>query len=216
MAGAVASGWHLHQSLLDHQGRAAMALQQPVPAGTAPDAAAQLLSPTGQHWLAGLLAHAQGMAALCAPTAVAYSRYQGSLMAPRAAIWGCDNRGALLRVIGPPGDAATRIENRLGEPLANPYLCIAAQVLAGLDGLQQQREPAPAATANPYTTDQGARLPDNLATALDALAADPVLCAGLGAPMVRAFTTIKRQELTRRAAAADVQEWDRRDLFARY
>ena len=216
MAGAVASGWHLHQSLVsldDGQGRNAMALDHGAPAGVG---AAEVLSTAGRHWLAGLLAHAPGMAALCAPTAVAYSRYQGSLMAPRAAIWGRDNRGALLRVVGQPGDAATRIENRLGEPLANPYLCIAAQVLAGLDGLQQQREPGPAAQANPYTTDQGTLLPDNLAAALGALAADPVLCAGLGPPMVRAFTTIKRQELTRRAAAADAQEWDRRDLFARY
>ena len=216
LAGAVASGWHLHQSLVDGEGRNAMALQQAVPAGTAAGAAAQLLSPAGQHWLAGLLAHAPGMAALCAPTAVAYSRYQGSLMAPRAAIWGRDNRGALLRVVGRPGDSATRIENRLGEPLANPYLCIAAQVLAGLDGLRQQQDPGPAASANPYTTNQGALLPDSLATALDALTADRVLCTGLGQPLVHAFTAIKRQELSRRAAAADVLEWDRRELFARY
>lgn len=216
LAGAMASGWHLHQSLVDAQGRNAMALSAPAAAGTAPDAAAQVLSPVGRHWLAGLLAHAQGMAALCAPTAVAYGRYQGSLMAPRAALWGRDNRGAMLRVVGQPGDAATRIENRLGEPLANPYLCMAAQVLAGLEGLRQPRDPGPAASANPYTTDQGPRLPETLAAALDALAANPVLCAGLGLPTVRAFTTIKRQELARRAAAADVQDWDRRELFARY
>jgi glutamine synthetase len=84
------------------------------------------------------------MAALCAPTIPAYSRFQGSLMAPQAAVWGRDNRGAMLRVVGDrPGEAssATRIENRLGEPLANPYLMIAAHVFAGLDGLQ-----VPAAT----------------------------------------------------------------------
>jgi glutamine synthetase len=216
LAGAMASGWHLHQSLVDGQGRNAKALTRAAPAGTPPGAAAQVLSPAGQHWLAGLLAHAHGMAALCAPTAVAYSRYQGSLMAPRAAVWGRDHRGALLRVVGQPGDPATRIENRLGEPLANPYLCMAAQVLAGLDGLRARRDPGPAATANPYTPGQGAALPDNLAAALNALSTDPVLCAGLGEPLVRAFTTIKHQELARRAAAADVQEWDRRELFARY
>lgn len=216
LAGAMASGWHLHQSLVDAEGRNAFALHGAVPAGTAADDAAQVLSPTGRHWLAGLLSHAHGMAALSAPTAVAYSRYQGSLMAPRTAIWGRDHRGALLRVVGQPGDAATRIENRLGEPLANPYLCMAAQVLAGLHGLRERLEPGPAASANPYTSQQGAALPDTLAAALNALATDPVLCEGLGAPLVRAFTTIKHQELSRRAAAADVQEWDRRELFARY
>ncbi len=216
LAGAMASGWHLHQSLTAADGSNAMRLTSPVPAGTADDAAEQWLSSTGRHWLAGLLKHAHGMAALCAPTAVAYSRYQGSMMAPRAALWGRDNRGAMLRVVGSPGDASTRIENRLGEPLANPYLCMAAQVLAGLDGLREHLEPGPAASANPYTSGTGPALPVSLATALNALSTDPVLCTGLGAPMVRAFTTIKHQELSRRAAAADEQEWDRRELFARY
>ncbi len=216
LAGAMASGWHLHQSLTAADGSNAMRLTTPVPAGTPADAAEQLLSPVGRQWLAGLLKHAHGMAALCAPTAVAYSRYQGNLMAPRAALWGRDNRGAMLRVVGSPGDESTRIENRLGEPLANPYLCMAAQVLAGLDGMRGHLEPGPSASANPYTSGTGAALPVTLATALNALSTDPVLCAGLGAPMVRAFTTIKHQELTRRAAATDVQEWDRRELFARY
>lgn len=75
----------------------------------------------GAHWLAGLLQPAPGMAALCASALPAYTRYQGSVMAPQAAR-ACDNRGALLRVLGAPGDAATRIENCLGEPMANPYL----------------------------------------------------------------------------------------------
>jgi glutamine synthetase len=216
LAGAMASGWHLHQSLVDGAGHNALQPTNAAAADTPADAAAQWLSPTGQQWLAGLLTHAHGMTALCAPTAVAYSRYQGSLMAPHAALWGRDHRGALLRVIGGPGDSATRIENRLGEPLANPYLCIAAQVLAGLDGLREHQEPGPAASASPYTPGSGAALPPTLAAALNALATDPVLCAGLGEPMVRAFTTIKDHELTRRAAAADVQEWDRRELFARY
>lgn len=216
LAGAMASGWHLHQSLVDSQGRNAFQLREPVPVGTPPDAAEQVLSATGRHWLAGLLAHAHGMAALCAPTAVAYSRYQGSLMAPRAALWGRDNRGALLRVVGRAGDESTRIENRLGEPLANPYLCIAAQVLAGLDGLAERLEPGPATRANPYAAGEGAALPDTLAAALNTLVSDRVLTTGLGAPLVRAFTTIKQHELARRGAAADVMEWDRRELFARY
>ncbi len=215
LAGAVASGWHLHQSLVDADG--GNAFRRPGPAAAPPAAgdAAQVLSATGVHWLAGLLAHAQGLAALCAPSAVAYSRYQGSLMAPRAALWGRDNRGAMLRVVGQPGDPATRIENRLGEPLANPYLCMAAQVWAGLDGLRQRLQPGPACT-NPYQPGLGPALPTSLPEAMAALAANPVLRAGLGEPMWRAWDTIKRQELQRRAAAADTQDWDRRELFARY
>ena len=205
-ANAVASGWHLHQSLVDPNGRNVMA----------PEAAGQPLGPAGLHWLAGLLAHAPGLAALCAPTLPAYARYQGSVMAPQAAVWGRDNRGAMLRVLGGPGDSATRIENRLGEPMANPYLCIAAQVFAGLDGLRRGLLPGPA-TESPYDTAHAqAALPRTLAQALDALRADAVLQSGLGPAMACVFDTVKRQELARAAQAADADEWERREYFGRY
>ena len=202
---AVASGWHLHHSLLDAQGANAFA------ADTAS------LSSAGRHWLAGLLAHAQGMAALCAPTIPAYSRFQGSLMAPQAAVWGRDNRGAMLRVVGDrPGEAnsATRIENRLGEPLANPYLMIAAHVFAGLDGLQCRLQPG-AATESPYAAGQPA-LPATLGAALDALGADDVLQQGLGSAMWHVLQTVKRQELARHEQAVDKAAWLRREYFSRF
>jgi glutamine synthetase len=174
----------------------------------------QALSDAGTHWLAGLLEHAHGMAALCAPTPPAYSRFHGSVMAPQSVAWGRDNRGALMRVVGAAGDPATRIENRLGEPMANPYLAIAAQVFAGLDGLRRKLEPGPA-TESPYAA-AGPELPATLAQALDALAADTVLQQGLGAPMALVFETVKRQELARQAQAEDRLQWERREYFGRY
>ena len=208
---AVASGWHLHQSLVDSDGGSAMVRDSA--AGATGDAR-QVLSDTGSHWLAGLLAHAAGMTALCAPTLPAYGRYQGSVMAPQSAVWARDNRGALLRVLGAPGDPATRIENRGGEPLANPYLLIAAQVLAGLDGLQRQLLPGPA-TENPYAPGQHP-LPTTLGQALDALAADAVLQQGLGPVMAKIYNAIKRQEISRHDAAEDKAQWQRREYFSRY
>jgi glutamine synthetase len=212
---AVASGWHLHQSLVQlqagHEGSNAMVRAS---ATGAADDARQVLSDTGAHWLGGLLHHAPGMTALCAPTLPAYARYQGSVMAPQAVLWGRDNRGAALRVLGAPGDPATRIENRLGEPMANPYLMIAAQVLAGLDGLQRQLQPGPS-TLDPYA-DGAVRLPGSLAQALDALAADTVLQRGLGPVMARVFDRVKRQECQRHAAAADAAQWERCEYFGRY
>ncbi len=211
LAGAMASGWHVHQSLCGLDGRNAFVRRRP---GGAAHEARAVLSDAGAHWLAGLLAHAPGLAALSVPTAVGFERFHGSPMAPTAAHWGFDNRGAMLRVIGAPGDAATRIENRLGEPLANPYLCLAAQVYAGLDGLERRLEPGPAVIA-PYAA-QPAPLPATPAAALDALAADAVLGAGLGAPMLRVHEAVRRAEIARRAAAADPQAWDRRELFGRF
>lgn len=211
LPGAMASGWHLHQSLVGADGRNAFVRQQP---GGGANEARAVLSDVGAHWLAGLLAHAPGLAGLSVPTAVGFERFKGSPMAPTAAHWGFDNRGAMLRVIGAPGDAATRIENRLGEPLANPYLCLAGQVCAGLDGLARRLEPGPAVRA-PYEP-QPAPLPATPAEALDALAADAVLCAGLGAPMQRVHEAVRRAEIARRAAAADPRDWDRRELFGRF
>jgi glutamine synthetase len=207
---AVASGWHLHQSLVDMQGRPAMV--RAAPAGHALDAR-QVLSDAGAHWLGGLLAHAPGMAALCAPSIPAYSRFQGSVMAPQALVWGRDNRGALLRVVGQPGDEGTRIENRIAEPAANPHLALASQVLAGLDGIRRQLEPGPA-SEDPYAA-QARRLPGSLGQALAALRQDSVLQQGLGETMATVFHAVKQHELERHAQAQDTLAWERREYFSR-
>lgn len=212
LPGSVASGWHLHQSLVDREGHNAMVRPAPAPAETSE--ARRVLSDAGAHWLAGLLAHASGMAAICAASIPAYARFRGSVMAPQAAVWARDNRGAMLRVVGGAGDAATRIENRIGEPMANPYLTIAAQIHAGLHGLRQRLAPPPAAET-PYAPGHPP-LPQHLADALDALTADHVLQQGLGAPMVALYRAIKRQELARHAQAEDKPGWERREYFARY
>jgi glutamine synthetase len=206
-ANAIASGWHLHQSLV-HLDGGRNAFVRGAPAGGAGDAR-EVLSDSGAAWLAGLLAHGRG-AALCAtPTINGYTRYQGSVMAPAAVDWGRDHRGAMLRVIGGPGDAATRIENRSGEPMACPYLYIAAQVHAGLDGLRCGLVPPPAAAA-------AERLPVSLGEALDAFAADKALVQGLGVPLAQAYGAIKRAELRRHDEAGDSGAWQRREYFGRY
>jgi glutamine synthetase len=219
---AVASGWHLHQSLVDAAGHHVMAADSADPQAG--------LSERGLHWLAGLLHHAAGMTALCAPTLPAYSRYQGSVMAPQRALWGHDNRGAMLRVVG--HGEHTRIENRLSEPLANPYLMIAAQVFAGIDGWQQGLQAPPASDA-PYAShidashidashsdashnEASTPLPTTLAAALDALTADTVLQQGLGPQMAQVFAAIKRQELARHAQAEDKARWERCEYFGRF
>ena len=134
-AEVMASGWHLHQSLVDlASGANAFVRARPAEGSSAGDAA-HTLSDVGAHWLAGLLAHGRAMAPCCAPTINAYARFRPNALAPQSVVWGRDNRGAMLRVLGGCGDPGTRIENRIGEPMANPYLYVAAQIHAGLDGL---------------------------------------------------------------------------------
>jgi glutamine synthetase len=209
----MSSGWHLHQSLVDLKtGVNACVRDIPAP-GTAANDALHTLSDAGTHWLAGLLNHAAGMTPLCAPTVNGYGRFRPNALAPQSIVWGQDNRGAMLRVVGGPGDSATRIENRLGEPAANPYLYMAAQIHAGLDGLARQRQP-PTATKSPYAGG-GARIPSSLGQALAALRDDAALCAALGNDFVRYFCRIKQQEIDRHAQADDKTDFERREYFAR-
>jgi glutamine synthetase len=209
----MSSGWHLHQSLCDATtGRNVFMREAPAPGSSARDAQ-QVLSDTGACWLAGLLAHAPALTALCTSTSNGYGRFRPNAMAPQAVLWGRDNRGAMLRVIGEAGDAATRIENRLGEPAANPYLYMASQIHAGLDGVQAQL-PAPEATETPYVSG-AASIPSSLGDAVRALQKDVALCQALGLPWVDYYSTIKQAEHQRLAQADDAQEFHRREYFGR-
>src|SRR2546421_3919868 len=131
LKGYYASGWHLHQSLWDADGKNLFAADKDV------------LSALGQSWLGGLLEHALASTAFATPTVNGYRRYRPNSLAPDRAGWGFDHRGAMVRVLGGHGDPATRLENRLGEPAANPYLYIASQIVAGLDGIERSLQPGP-------------------------------------------------------------------------
>jgi glutamine synthetase len=210
----MSSGWHLHQSLLRRDdGRNAFMREAPAPGSGTRDAA-HTLSDTGEHYLAGLLAHARAMAVFCTPTVNGFARFRPNALAPQSVLWGRDNRGAMLRVLGGCGDESTRIENRLGEPAANPYLYVASQIFAGLDGLRRRLR-APPATESPYSSTDAERLPTSLAEALAALRADPVLEEGVGPALAQVYTRIKECELARHAEATDGDEFMRREYFAR-
>jgi glutamine synthetase len=210
----MSSGWHLHQSLL-HTGSGASAFPRETPAaGSTPLDAGHTLSGIGEHYLAGLLQHARGMAALCTPTVNGFARFQPNALAPQSVLWGRDNRGAALRVIGACGDESTRIENRIGEPAANPYLYLASQIHAGLDGIERALR-APQGTLSPYAHTHE-RLPGNLEEALLALENDAVLRCGFGDAFVDYFARIKRCELARFEAAQDKLDFQRREYFSRF
>src|SRR5208337_3453647 len=127
LKGYYSSGWHLHQSLTDAcTGRNLFT----------PQTAGEILSPLGQAYLAGLLHYAVPATVFATPTVNGYRRFRPNSLAPDRASWAYDHRGAMIRVLGGPGDQATRLENRIGEPAANPYLYILAQVVAGLAGIE--------------------------------------------------------------------------------
>lgn len=196
----MSSGWHLHQSLR----RTSDACN-----AFAPDAEGDALSTVGMRYLAGLLAHARGAAALASPTINGYRRYRPFSLAPDRATWARDNRAAMLRVIGSVGDPASRIENRVGEPTANPYLYMASQIFAGIDGLLRELDPGPSVDA-PYEA-AAEPLPRSLSDALRHLREDEYLSRELGQAFVAYLCHIKEAEIAR--FNLEVTEWEHREYF---
>jgi glutamine synthetase len=199
------SGWHLHQSLVERKSNTnAFALND-----------RDVISTIGRYYLGGLLAHARAAAAFTTPTVNGYKRYRPYSLAPDRAIWARDNRGVMVRVIGQPGDPATHLENRVGEPAANPYLYMTSQIYSGLDGIARRLEPGPSADT-PYEV-AAAQLPKNLGEALTALRADDCFREGFGPAFIDYFAHIKNAELARFKAEAKEQAeptaWEQKEYF---
>ncbi|WP_169569314.1 glutamine synthetase family protein [Sneathiella limimaris] len=199
-ADSMASGWHLHQSLVD------------VKTGEnkfMPNEGSDI-SELGLNWIAGLLAHARESCLLSTPTINGYKRYRPFTLAPDRIQWGRDNRGAMIRCLARPGDQASRIENRIGEPAANPYLYLASQILSGMDGIEQNLQ-APAPVTNPYSSD-AETLPASLIDALNAFRDGNFYANQLGADFVSYLSTLKQAEWTRYLTT--VSEWEEREYFS--
>jgi glutamine synthetase len=215
LPGFDASGWHLHQSLAR------------VSTGenlfTAPDSDSEL-SETGTRFLGGLLEHAAEGALLCVPTVNGYRRMsEGFSLAPSHVTWSVESREAFLRVLGAYGDPAAHIENRIGEPCANPYLYMSAQLAAGLDGIERELTPG-RPTNSPHSADLEP-LPRSLREALGTLTQGQFYRRILGSPLTQCLSQLKESELRRyeewQAGAgqtddAHVSEWEHREYFATY
>jgi glutamine synthetase len=197
---SASTGWHLHQSLRDvHTGAAAFD----------PTGGERVMSSVASRYLAGLLAHARAAAVFTTPTVNGYKRYLPFSLAPDRVVWGIDNKGAMVRVVGAGLDSGARLENRSGEPAANPYLYIASQIVSGTDGLVRRLDPGPP-VEDPYSA-PASSLPRSLAEAVDALDADPVFATAWGAEVVSWYSTLKRAEFAR--YLAHVSDWEQREYF---
>jgi glutamine synthetase len=204
------SGMHFHVSLW--QGERNL---------FAPEAGAQTLSPLGQAFVAGVLAHAPALTALAAPTVNSYKRLTvgesitGTTWAPAYVAQGSNNRTALVRTL--PG----RFEWRAPDAACNPYLASAALIVAGLDGIDRALPPAPEVDDDLFDCTLAtlrARgigfLPQSLAEAADALQADEVVRGALGETLAREWLQGARAEAL--AYARHVSSWELDRYAARF
>lgn len=210
LPGFFSAGWHLHQSLVDRQ------TGDNVFASTE----GELLSSIGLNYVGGLIEHAREASVFVTPTVNGYKRFQPYSLAPDRAQWGAENRGSMVRVTGGADDPATHVENRAGEPSANPYLYIASQVIAGLDGIERAVNPGEP-TDNPYEH-AAQSLPKSLGEAVEELDGSTLYRRTMGDEFVNYIVGLKRSEVGRFQAAvtglpdeqvSGVTDWEHREYF---
>ncbi|MDK3018852.1 glutamine synthetase family protein [Pseudodonghicola flavimaris] len=195
---SASSGWHLHQSLTDSDGTNVFMPQAP---GELPAIASA--------WIAGVLAHAKESCLLTTPTVNGYKRYQPFQLAPNRIEWGEDNRGAMVRALMRAGDGASRIENRVAEPAANPYFYFASQILSGVAGITGGLT-APVPVETPYG-EQSQALPPSLIAAIEAFEEGSLYRDTLGDDFADYMSVLKRAEWKRYLST--VSEWEQREYF---
>jgi len=160
------------------------------------------LSSLAYHFLGGLIAHAPALCAITNPTRNSYRRLaappttSGATWSPGGISYSANNRTHMLRL---PDDQ--RIELRLPDGSAHPYLLQAALLAAGLDGIERQLNPGPRYDndnyAAPLSREQCPRLPADLGEALDAFAADAILRDSLGEAFCLAYESLRRRQWNR-------------------
>ncbi|QPV64640.1 type I glutamate--ammonia ligase [Halosimplex litoreum] len=171
------------------------------------------LSETAKQFTAGILDHAEAIAAVSNPTVNSYKRLVPGYEAPVYVAWSDRNRSALIRKPAARVPAASRIEARFPDPSCNPYLAFAALIHAGLDGIERELDCDDPVRENIYEFDEQKReeygittLPSNLGEALDALETDEVIQDALGEHVYENFVEAKSQEYD--DYRVDVSDWE--------
>jgi glutamine synthetase len=206
------SGWHLHQSIMDSRsGRNVFSVSGNTDG----------ISTVGRRYVEGLLARARDYCLLSVPTVNGYRRLRPDFsLSPTRIGASFEDRSVMVRVLG-GGGSSTHVENRLGEPAANPYLTIASQLSAGLEGMASASGAMPSASgAMPSAV---ATVPQSLAEALDAFR-DGGAAELLGKPLALCLAKLKESEVARFEAwrarheppEAEVTEWEQREYFETY
>lgn len=173
------SGLHLHHSLW-RDGRNAFADHG-------------VLSDVGRRYLGGLQRHMADFSLFGSPTPNAFKRRRPYSFCPLSASWGVDNRTTGLRVIEGK-ESSIRIEQRDGSADANPYLIMAAQIAAGLDGVENNLEPSNPQVGDAYAAPSGSLLPTTVPAAADLLACSELAAKVFGEKLVTVVCGMARHE----------------------
>jgi glutamine synthetase len=149
----IGSSCHIHSSLVGEDGKSVFVDSD----GEETDAF--------RHFLGGLREHIRELALFVAPSINSYKRYAAESWAPTSVSWGRDNRTCGFRIVG--HGQSRRVECRIPGADANPYLAFAAQLAAGLDGIEKGTDPGPELKGNAYEAAEAEAFPSSLREAMD-------------------------------------------------
>ncbi len=203
------SGMHTHQSLFKGKDNAFW------------DKRAEYeLSKVALHYIGGLLRHARGYCAITNPLVNSYKRLVPGYEAPVNVAWSMRNRSPMIRIPDRRG-LGTRVELRIPDPSANPYLALAVQLAAGLDGIETKADAREPVNTNIWEMSHREKrrlriddLPHDLREACDELEKSPVITECLGEHITTHFLEAKRQEWA--DYITQVSRWEIDQYLAKY
>ncbi|WP_416886588.1 glutamate--ammonia ligase [Marinospirillum sp.] len=174
------------------------------------------LSEMALYYIGGIIKHAKALNAITNPLTNSYKRLVPGFEAPVMLAYSAKNRSASIRIPYVSSPKARRIETRFPDPGANPYLCFAALLMAGLDGIQNKIHPGDAMDKNLYDLppEEAAQVPQvasSLLEALEALKADREFLTRGGVftdDMLDAFIDLKMEEVNRLNMTTHPVEFD--------
>ena len=158
------------------------------------------LTPLGLQYIAGVLDHARGMVVITNPLVNSYKRLSPNFEAPTHVAWSEINRNPLMRISDRRGEGVF-CELRLPDPACNPYLCLAAVLASGLEGIRRQMDPGPPVNKDILNMSHRERsrlgvesLPNDLSEAVRTFQKDKFLQKALGSLISEHIIQAKRSE----------------------
>ena len=195
----IGSSCHIHQSLVDKDGKAVFVDDE----GEETD--------TFRHFLGGMREHIKDLALFIAPSINSYKRYAAESWAPTSVSWGRDNRTCGFRVVG--HGQSRRVECRIPGADANPYLAFAALLAAGLDGIEKGTDPGPELKGNAYEAGEAEPFPSSLREAKELWDSSEFVKSVFGESVQKHYSNYARYE--QQEFDQVVTDYERRRMFER-
>ena len=195
----IGSSCHIHQSLVDSDGKPAFVDEN----GEETE--------TFRHFLGGMRDHVRELALFIAPSVNSYKRYAAESWAPTSVSWGRDNRTCGFRIVG--HGSSRRVECRIPGADANPYLSFAALLAAGLDGIENQTDPGPELKGNAYEAAEAEPFPSSLREAKALWEGSEFVKSAFGDVVQKHYSNYARYE--QQEFDQVVTDYERRRMFER-